>query len=456
MRSLLLTLSFAVATTCLVRHAPAQSDIWTNGDLVTHPGGGAGGVDASMLDNTAPMSLSVYGLGAQRSANNALADDFAVYGRFNASHIEFYVYQTNAVAPTITEVYCRILDGDPRNAASTVLWGDLVTNMNAGAAPIGTLHSYRVLIGALGATNRPVYAVRVPTTVHGPLALEPGVYWIEMQFAGDATLSGPWVPPATDLVERATGDAIQRVGATWAAINTALPTAPPAGCSVPFRLLGAPIAPAEARLSLHHAGKPGTYGVVAFGQSPLILGTTSKLQVVNGVPGTPPLLAVGLGHSDVPLAFGRLYVANSIATLFGAPFDANRMSETPIPVPSSSSLEGLELTWQAFCVDAGAVGGLSHTSGLGTTFGHHWTPAGIFVTVKVGETEWVSLGVGGTICLRGASANPGRATFACNNGVFRGGFDVTGVAAGGTTMTVRYGDKLGVLRTATVYVNVVP
>jgi len=66
------------------------------------------------------------------------------------------------------------------------------------------------------------------------------------------------------------------------------------------------------------------------------------------------------------------------------------------------------------------------------------------ITVEVGETGWVSTGVG-TYCTSAVSDRPAIATAAPNDGIFRGGFDVNGVAPGETYIdyTWTHGGKTG-------------
>src|SRR5688572_20559558 len=137
----------------------AQSALlYDNGSIVTHPGGGAGGLDVSALDNTSTYHPphNVYGFGAQwvSGGGNALADDFTVCGTWTVTDIEIFGYLTNGVPPLITGVYAQIWNGAP-NAGGTVIWGNLTTNLVT-TPPIGTFNCYRTLIGGLSVTSRQV------------------------------------------------------------------------------------------------------------------------------------------------------------------------------------------------------------------------------------------------------------------------------------------------------------
>src|SRR5690606_23522758 len=143
----------------LIATAATQNLLYDNGPIVTHPGAGFNGVDASVLDNLPPMSLNLYGSSGLQTSWS-LADNFTVCGTWNVSELEFFAYQTGATGPTFTGVFARIWDGDPR-AGGNIIWGDLTTNLLP-SAPGGQLYCYRVLISSMTDTQRPVMQLRVP------------------------------------------------------------------------------------------------------------------------------------------------------------------------------------------------------------------------------------------------------------------------------------------------------
>src|SRR4029078_3997860 len=55
---------------------PQGAVVYDNGPLVTHPGGGAGGADASALQTS--QGMTIFGFGQQQAANNRVADDFTI------------------------------------------------------------------------------------------------------------------------------------------------------------------------------------------------------------------------------------------------------------------------------------------------------------------------------------------------------------------------------------------
>ncbi|MEZ4767464.1 MAG: proprotein convertase P-domain-containing protein [Caldilineales bacterium] len=161
--------------------------LYDNGPLVTNPGGGAGGADASALQ-TAVLN-STYGFGHAISTGFRVADDFTVpAGGWNISTITFYAYQTGSTTTsTINNVNLQIWDGPP--GVGSVVFGDTSTNRLAGSS---WSNIYRVLDTGLLDTARPVMAdaVTVNTT------LPAGTYWLDWQTGGTLG-SGPWAPPVT-------------------------------------------------------------------------------------------------------------------------------------------------------------------------------------------------------------------------------------------------------------------
>ena len=192
-----------------------QTVLWDNGPLITHPGGGFGGADASAVQTA--LGMTVYGFGHNYTVGYWLADDFEITDPtgWDLSSIKFYAYQTNSGnTPTITGVYYQILDGPP-DAGGTVICGDTVTNRLANTQWV---NKYRVLDTDLLNTARPPMDDTV-AIAPGCEHLVPGTYWIMWSTSGSLA-SGPWAPPISVLGETTTGNALQSpdYGATWAVI----------------------------------------------------------------------------------------------------------------------------------------------------------------------------------------------------------------------------------------------
>lgn len=169
--------------------------LYDNGPLVTHPGAGAGGADASAVQTA--LLLSTYGFGHAVSSGFRVADDFTVpAGGWNISTITFFAYQTNSTTTsTINAVNLRIWDGVPGAAGSNVVFGDPTTNRLASST---WANMYRVLDTALTGSTRPIMADVVTVNT----LLPAGTYWLDWQTGGTLT-SGPWAPPVSILGQTA-------------------------------------------------------------------------------------------------------------------------------------------------------------------------------------------------------------------------------------------------------------
>jgi hypothetical protein len=190
---------------------------YDNGPLVTHPGGGSGGADASALQSG--LGMNTYGFGNQYIYGYRMADDFTVTdpAGWDIDSIEFFAYQTGSTTTsTITGVYYQIWDGDPSNPASSVVFGDLTTNRMTGTT---WSNIYRVVDTDLTANNRPIMVNTVSCGTH----LAPGTYWLDWMTDGSLS-SGPWAPPVSILGQVTTGNALQYTTAWAPALDTGTPT----------------------------------------------------------------------------------------------------------------------------------------------------------------------------------------------------------------------------------------
>jgi hypothetical protein len=205
---------------------PDLALLFDNGPLITHPGGGSGGADASALQTA--LTLTLYGFGAQISAGNSMADDFTISGAdWEITEMQFFTYQTGSTTTsTINDLRIQIYNGAP-NAGGTVIWGDLTTNRLTSTS---WTNIYRVLDTDLLNTQRPT--MRAVAQFSTPLTLPAGTYWVEFQFGGTLA-SGPWAPPVSILGQTTTGNALQKTSTGWAAaVDGTFPQ------GVPFLIFG--------------------------------------------------------------------------------------------------------------------------------------------------------------------------------------------------------------------------
>jgi hypothetical protein len=186
-----------------------QVVLYDNGPLVTDPGGGSGGADASALQTA--LGLGTYGVGHQVSLGYRIADDFTVTdANWTIETITFFAYQTgSSTTSTITAVNLQIWDGPPDDPTSTVVWGDPTSNVLTSTS---WSNIYRVLDTDLLNSDRPIMA----NTVTVNTVLPAGDYWLDWTTDGTLT-SGPWAPPISIVGQTTTGNALQYTTA-WAPV----------------------------------------------------------------------------------------------------------------------------------------------------------------------------------------------------------------------------------------------
>jgi hypothetical protein len=188
-----LPLSEAEARQHLNAHLSASEGttvLVNNGPLITHPGQGAGGNDASII-----TTGTLFGTGHSAATFLRVADNFTVPAgeQWQVDSVFFYAYQTGSTTTsTITSVNVRLWRGAPDSAGSQLVFGDTTTNRMIRTRFSGI---YRVADSTTNITNtqRPIM---VQTVNLGGTTLTAGTYWLDWQTGGSLT-SGPWVPPVS-------------------------------------------------------------------------------------------------------------------------------------------------------------------------------------------------------------------------------------------------------------------
>ncbi len=172
--------------------------LYTNGSFVNNPGGHSTGADASMVmtslgysTNGSTINLSKY----------QKADDFTIEdAEWQIDTIYIYGYQTNGGIPsTLTAGYIEIWNGRPDSATSSVVWGNMTTNLMGST---GWTNCYRVKDTDLTSTSRAIHYVACPVN----FKLTKGKYWIRFAVKGSTT-SGPYCPPVPPQNEKGTPNA---------------------------------------------------------------------------------------------------------------------------------------------------------------------------------------------------------------------------------------------------------
>lgn len=180
-----------------------------NGPLVTHPGGGAGGADASRLQNTS-LLMSTLGFTASTAGAFRIADNFTVTAGWTINTITFFGYQTGSTTTsTFDTARVQIWNGPP-NAGGTIVFGDTTTNRFLSST---FSNIYRDTETSVGNNQRPIMAT---TATIGTL-LTSGTYWLDFQLGGTLA-SGPFIPPTTVLGNNSPCtpcNALQWSGTAW-------------------------------------------------------------------------------------------------------------------------------------------------------------------------------------------------------------------------------------------------
>lgn len=193
----------------------------------------------------ATFSNTTTGVGTQilDTGGNRAADDFTIpTGQtWNITKVTFYAYQTGYVGifSPFTDVRVRIQNANPSSGASTVVFGDLITNrllVSSDAMMYRVPNTTTPAPGTPAELNRKLFKIEATVNV----ALTAGTYWIEWQhFAG---ANGNFSPPSTvvDVRSMPGYNATQWVGAEsiWKPIidggNPA--TAPDVPLDMPFTI----------------------------------------------------------------------------------------------------------------------------------------------------------------------------------------------------------------------------
>ena len=154
--------------------------LYDNGPFITNVGAGDNGADLSVLPSDS-LGMASLGFNYDSSYEMSLADDFSVGDSgWTITEIVTFGYQGDSgTTSSFTSLNIRIWDGLPGNSNSTVIWGDLTTNVLTASEWTG---AYRVSETTLNDTDR---AIMQNTAGDLAIDLAPGSYWLEFRAAGD-------------------------------------------------------------------------------------------------------------------------------------------------------------------------------------------------------------------------------------------------------------------------------
>jgi len=124
-----------------------------------------------------------------------------------------------------------------------LIWGDTLTDRLVRSA---WTNSYRVLESATGTSSTRAIFKNVASTPG--LSLTAGTYWIDFQFSGSSSYSGPWANPITIAGNATTGNGMQKSNANnpW---TTVLDPGSSTQQGFPFSIFGALVGIDEASLA---------------------------------------------------------------------------------------------------------------------------------------------------------------------------------------------------------------
>lgn len=215
----------------------AQELLFDNGGLITQ----TGNPNLSVVQ-TSTLGLTSTGYGVSDNLGSGLftlADDVTITGEeWTIESVTTFAYvlgELNTATP-MDDYSLQIWDGDPRDAESSIIWGDHTTNLLVGQVWSGV---NRVEEDDLSDPFRPIMTLELETP---DLVLQPGTYWFHF-FNEDVSLEtativlGPLVPPVTISGQAETGNALIFRGNnnTWNILDDA-GTDDPQG--IPFQIRG--------------------------------------------------------------------------------------------------------------------------------------------------------------------------------------------------------------------------
>jgi hypothetical protein len=190
--------------------------LFDNGsNIVTHPGAGFGGNDASMIE----PGYNTFGFADGGAGGFRIADDFTVTGGpWTLTNLRWLGYQTGAATTgTLTGININFWAADPflGGAASQVGPANSLTSVSFAGI-------YRVQSGQLTNNQRAVFRVNGNLAWAAPIANGPE--WIDVMLTGTLA-SGPWAPPTVPAAP-ATDNGSQFVPPNWAKVQDGLALVP--------------------------------------------------------------------------------------------------------------------------------------------------------------------------------------------------------------------------------------
>jgi hypothetical protein len=201
--------------------ASAQT-LYDNGPLVTTPTGAC--IPAGNQASEVQVGNINAGYNASSGAGFRVADDFTVIDPpgWQVTGLRLFSYQTGSptTASPYTAATVQIWNGVP-GAGGAVIFGDTTTNVLTSSS---FSHIYRYF-NATCATDRAIWNLDCTLST----ILPAGTYWLDWNFTGSASFSGPWAPPTTytgfpgPQPPHAPGNALQLIGGVYSPVVDSVP-----------------------------------------------------------------------------------------------------------------------------------------------------------------------------------------------------------------------------------------
>lgn len=327
--------------------------IYDNGPMVTHPGGGAGGADLSLVETT--LGLTGDGVLAHYQGGHLVVEDFRTDGPWQVDAIDFFGFTQNTLPGGVGQgAHLAIYDGDPAAGGQPVAGSPLITmNLSVQSGYLTTRKFtgiYRAMPADTQSTVEEIWRVRV--LFGQPLLLDsattPSGYY-SLQFAFDQFSNVPYTPFVTTLGLADTGNARQLVNGSYQPVlSNGHPQA------LPFVFYGTSLAPPATVLGLGGGCGPSTVlrvrGATCDGGT-----VVHQLSWSGGIPG----FVLGFGDPNLPFAPAcgcTLHAGLDILALATSRYD--------LVMPPGVGT-GLEYRVQGVCLDFDGSAGMPCDLNLG-------------------------------------------------------------------------------------------
>jgi glucose/arabinose dehydrogenase len=110
-------------------------------------------------------------------------------------------------------------------------------------------------------------------------------------------------------------------------------------------------------------------GMTLYSTTPPSIALPVALEIPDGPPSQPGLIAISSGPATTPLGAGTLLIAAPPVVTLPVAIDASGRASVVLPIPSMPGLVGLLVPFQAFAADPSAVGGVRFSNALDAYIG---------------------------------------------------------------------------------------